>query len=135
MSADLSLTNLFEGKPIRFVTMDGCTFTPIMDIARATGVNKRTLLTILDRNPDDFASHERTLQMSTPGGNQPIRCIDHDGATNLLLTGALPQYSETTFLRVPFRSEKMSIIHYLLVGKKSDKRQAEKKGINSRLKI
>lgn len=137
MTTDLSLTNLFEGKPIRFVTEDGRTFTPIMDIARATGVNKRTLLTILDRNKDDFASHERTLQMSTPGGNQPIRCIDHDGATNLLLTVSTGHVKrENIKLRLKqFREWQITKVNQTIVLPAPEKKGPDYPGIIQKLKF
>ena len=57
---------------------------PITDIARATGVRKRSFLRVLDKNPDTFAPHTRDAQLGTPGGKQTARWIDAEGLRLLL---------------------------------------------------
>lgn len=61
-------------------------WVPVADIAKATGVRKVTLFTVLNRNPEIFKPHERNIQLHTPGGVQEMRCIDGEGAALLLLS-------------------------------------------------
>lgn len=62
-----------EARPVRFIEQPDKTFIPVNDIAQATGVRKRALLTILDKNEIDFREHQRDVRLSTPGGYQQVR--------------------------------------------------------------
>ena len=73
-----------ESRPIRFVQEPDKVMIPVNDIAQATGVRKRALLTILEKNEIDFREHQRDVRLSTPGGYQQVRCVDRDGAMMLL---------------------------------------------------
>lgn len=71
-------------KPVRFVRDSIGILIPVVDIARATGVDKRSLLNTLDNNQGVFSRHERDVTLITPGGPQPTRCLDKMGTFGLI---------------------------------------------------
>lgn len=85
MTDELNLTEVSWGDHrIRMIEIDGGKYIPVGDLAKATGVRKRSLQKILDNNKEVFSQHERVAHMGTPGGSQETRCIDSDGAYLLL---------------------------------------------------
>lgn len=75
---------VWNGQTIRLQREPSGAYVPIVDLAAATGVAKKSYFQTLDRNTDLFSEHERSVQMNTPGGRQWIRCIDRDGCLMLL---------------------------------------------------
>lgn len=85
MTDEVKVSVVFWGNhQVRFLELDGGAYVPVTDIAKATGVRKRSLLKIMDRSVDIFAPHERDAPASSQGGTQRTRCIDSDGAHLLL---------------------------------------------------
>jgi len=71
-------------KPVRFVRDAIGFLIPVVDIAHATGVDKRSLLNTLDNNQGVFSRHERDVTLNTPGGPQATRCLDRMGTFGLI---------------------------------------------------
>jgi hypothetical protein len=83
MTTELSILD-WKDKPIRFIKEDEQTFVPVVDIAGAIGVDKRSCLRLLDRNSALFSSYERGVHLETLGGMQYTRCLNRDGTLGLL---------------------------------------------------
>ena len=79
-----SFEKLWEDHPVRFQKEPDGVFVPIVDLAAATGLQKKSFFQTLDRNTDVFSPHERGVHLNTPGGRQYTRCIDRDGCLMLL---------------------------------------------------
>lgn len=75
---------IWNGQPIRLQREPSGNYVPIVDLAAATGIAKKSFFQTLDRNGPLFSEHERDVQINTPGGRQWTRCIDRDGCLMLL---------------------------------------------------
>lgn len=84
MATDIITTELFESRPIRFIQHNGTTYVPILDLASAVGIRKRSLLKVVSKNQDDFSEHTKSLQLETVSGLQETSCLDRDGAMLLM---------------------------------------------------
>ena len=84
MTTDIITTELFESRPIRFIQHNGITYVPILDLASAVGIRKRSLLKVVSKNQDDFSEHLKSLQLGTVSGLQETSCLDRDGAMLLM---------------------------------------------------
>jgi hypothetical protein len=81
---ELSITEVAWGDHrIRLIELDGGKYIPVGDLAKATGVRKRTLMKVLGKNPE-FEKNTRDAQMGSASGSQTTRCIDLAGAYQLL---------------------------------------------------
>lgn len=87
MTDELNLTEVSWGDHrIRLIKVDDGQYVPVGDIAKATGVRKRSYHNLMDKFSDVFKEHERGVRLSSPnkGGTQETRCIDQTGAYDLL---------------------------------------------------
>lgn len=77
MTTDLSLTNLFEGKPVRIIEQNNEVWIPIADIAGAWGIARSTPDKILIRNMDVFDGLSIPLVDVT--SNTTVVCLNERG--------------------------------------------------------
>lgn len=82
-----SLVPLFEGKEVRnFMSEGEPGWIPVIDLAKAWGLNRTTLFKHVSRNPGDFApSCARLVDfLSTTGENDRVLCVNEVGMYLLL---------------------------------------------------
>jgi hypothetical protein len=73
---------VFQGIPVRIVTVDGVQMMPVVDIGRALKINRGTLTRSL--GDKHLADKKRDCRVATPGGSQKMVCITSLGAVGLL---------------------------------------------------
>jgi prophage antirepressor-like protein len=77
MTTDLSLTNLFEGKPIRVLEQSGDIWIPLADITSAWGIDRSTPDNIINRNERVFEGmFSLVLDVTT---NTAVSCLNERG--------------------------------------------------------
>jgi hypothetical protein len=88
MTTDIVTTEWFdhqkESRRLRFIQHEGTTYVPILDLASATGMRKRSLLKVVSKNPIAFEKHTKSLHLETVSGLQETSCLDRDGAMLLM---------------------------------------------------
>lgn len=85
MVPDTQLSILsFRNQPVRIIQEPDDTFIPVVDVATAVAMSKRSCLRVLDRNGGLFSAYERGIHLDTPGGRQYTRCLNRYGTLGLL---------------------------------------------------
>ncbi len=85
MTGDLILTVPFQEIPVRIVQREKDRVIPLVDIARALGYERSTLLRNVARNPELFDGMAGAVKMTTHGGLQDVVCLTRDGVIGLMM--------------------------------------------------
>ena len=74
----------FQGIPVRIVSPERGDMIPVVDIARALGMNRGNLSRLLKKQQAYFKEHTGIVKLTTPKGAQDLVCITEFGAIGLL---------------------------------------------------
>lgn len=87
MTPDTQLvkTELFDDIPVRIVDVNGIPMIPVADIVSALGYDRGNISRLMKRNTDLFSPYKGVVNLTTPGGQQEMTCLNETGIVGLLI--------------------------------------------------